>query len=70
MFNPMVSQVCGMKVKRHVQRRCRSCTLVYRQGRLHNYCKDFPRHNQMQKLKKPKSTWILTSSSMSPKRPW
>ncbi|CAG4950192.1 unnamed protein product [Colias eurytheme] len=67
---PIINPVCTLKVKGRVQRRCRSCYLVYRQERLYNMCKEHPRHKQVLRAPKPHNTWILTHASQSKVRPW
>lgn len=67
---PQLVQTCGFKVKGILRRRCRDCYFVMRQGRLYNLCSTHPRHKQMQKVKKPKNTWIVTHAFQSKVRPW
>ena len=67
---PSLVQVCGMKQKVVLKRRCKDCNFVMRRGRLHVLCKAKPRHNQMMTQKKEKSTWILTHATQSIRRPW
>lgn len=61
---------CGFKVKGRVKRRCKSCFLVMRDGRMFNFCKDHPRHKQMALVKQVRNTWILTHATQSKVRPW
>ena len=67
---PMLIPSCGFKVVGKVKRRCKDCYLVVREQRLYNICKTKPRHKQMSMKKQEEKTWILTSATMGPKRPW
>lgn len=67
---PLVEQVCGMKVKGRLHRRCKDCYLISDKGRLYVRCKTHPRHKQAQIVKDIRKTWILTSVRQSKKREW
>lgn len=67
---PSLVQVCGMKQKGRLRRRCKDCYFVMARGRLYVECKTKPRHKQMSMQKSEKNTWILTWASQSPTRPW
>ncbi|XP_076222289.1 mitochondrial ribosomal protein L36 [Nomia melanderi] len=67
---PMYNVVCGLKMKTILHRRCRKCLFKWINGRLYVKCKAHPRHNQVQRQKKPKNTWILTFASQKPIRDW
>uniref|UniRef100_A0A8D8P5D6 Ribosomal protein n=1 Tax=Culex pipiens TaxID=7175 RepID=A0A8D8P5D6_CULPI len=67
---PLLSQVCGFKVKGRLKRRCKDCYFVVRQQRLFVICKTHPRHKQMSMKKRDHNTWILTDATQSPVRAW
>ncbi|KAK9502898.1 hypothetical protein O3M35_011585 [Rhynocoris fuscipes] len=67
---PVVNQICSFKVKLKLQKRCKDCYLVVRDGRKYIICPTHPRHKQMSMVKKPRYTWILTHASQSKIRPW
>uniref|UniRef100_A0A1Q3FBT1 Ribosomal protein n=1 Tax=Culex tarsalis TaxID=7177 RepID=A0A1Q3FBT1_CULTA len=68
--SPLLSQVCGFKVKGRLKRRCKDCYFVVRQQRLFVICKTHPRHKQMSMKKREHNTWILTDATQSPVRAW
>lgn len=63
-------QICGLKVKGLVRRRCKDCYMVMRDQRLYVLCKTYGRHNQVTIAKKPKNAWMLTHATQSKVRPW
>lgn len=67
---PLVSQICGFKVKYKLRKRCKDCYLVVRDQRTYVICPTHPRHKQMTPVKKPKYSWILTHAAQSKIRPW
>lgn len=67
---PMINSVCGFKIRGRVNRRCKACYFVVRDGRMHVICPKHPRHKQKAMWKKPHNTWILTHATQSPVRPW
>lgn len=67
---PLLSQVCGLKMKGRLRRRCKDCYFVWRQERLYVMCKTHPRHKQMSMKKREYNTWILTTATQGPIRGW
>ncbi|XP_024214419.1 large ribosomal subunit protein bL36m [Halyomorpha halys] len=67
---PILSQVCGFKVKLKLRKRCKDCYFVIREQRAYVICHTHPRHKQKSMVKKPRYTWILTHASQSKVRPW
>lgn len=61
---------CGFKMVGRLRKRCKDCYFMTRDQRMFVICKTHPRHKQMGFKPEPKSTWILTHASQSPKRPW
>ena len=69
-FVPTLVPNCGFKVVGKLKKRCKDCYKVVRQERTYIICKTKPRHKQMSMKKDEDKTWILTSATMGPKRPW
>lgn len=63
-------QICGLKVKGFVKKRCKDCFMVMRDGRMYVECKTYGRHKQVTIAKKPKNTWMLSHATQSKVRPW
>lgn len=66
----MYNLTCGLKMKTVLQRRCKSCLLMWKNDRKYIICKDRPRHNQVQRKKKSYNTWILTHATQGRVREW
>ena len=67
---PLLLPNCGFKVVGKPKKRCKDCYKVVRDSRLYVICKTKPRHKQMSMVKDEDKTWILSSATMGPKRPW
>lgn len=67
---PMLNFMCGLKMKTVLKRRCRSCLLMWKNGRKYIICKAKPKHNQVERKKKEYNTWILTHATQSKFREW
>ncbi|KZC13507.1 hypothetical protein WN55_05058 [Dufourea novaeangliae] len=67
---PMYNITCNMKTKTVLHRRCKYCVLHWKEGVKYVKCKVSPRHNQVQRMKQPRNTWILTFASQKPIRDW
>lgn len=67
---PIYNFTCGLKTKTILHRRCRHCLLMWKNDRKYIMCKAKPRHNQVERVKKEKNTWILTHATQSKIREW
>lgn len=67
---PIYNFTCSLKTKTLLHRRCKHCLLMWKNGRKYIICKVKPRHNQVERVKKEKNTWILTHATQSKIREW
>lgn len=67
---PIYNVTCGLKTKTLLHRRCKHCLLMWKNDRKYIICKAKPRHNQMERVKREKNTWILTHATQSKIREW
>lgn len=69
-FVPMYNITCGLKMKTVLHRRCLKCRVIWKEDRKYIICKAHPRHNQVERKKKPYNTWMLTFASQKRERDW
>lgn len=56
----LINPVCGMKVKGRVRKRCHDCYILFKDHRVYNFCKTYPKHKQMSIRGKDKEYFIYT----------